>query len=41
MPKTRSKGEIVQDFYNHNKETNKPVQPISKILFNKNQQPQL
>jgi hypothetical protein len=25
MPETRSKGEIVQDFYNHDKETNKPV----------------
>jgi hypothetical protein len=37
MPKTRNKGEIVQDFHNHNRETNKPIQPISKILFNKNQ----
>jgi hypothetical protein len=35
MPKTRNKGETVQDFYNHNKETNEPIQPISKILFNK------
>jgi hypothetical protein len=35
MPETRSKGEIVQDFYNHDKETNKPVQPISEISFNK------
>jgi hypothetical protein len=41
VPETRSKGEIVQDFYNHDRETNEPVQPISKILFNKNQQPQL
>ena len=39
MPKTRSKGEIIQDFHNHNKETNEPVQPISKISFNKDQQP--
>jgi hypothetical protein len=35
MPKTRSKGEIIQDFHNHNKETNEPIQPISEILFNK------
>jgi hypothetical protein len=40
MPKTRSEGETVQDFYNHDKETNKPVQPISEISFNKDQQPQ-
>jgi hypothetical protein len=38
MPETRSEGEIVQDFYNHNRETNEPVQPISEILFNKDQQ---
>jgi hypothetical protein len=25
IPKTRNKGEIVQDFYNHNRETNEPV----------------
>jgi hypothetical protein len=25
MPETRNKGEIVQDFYNHDKETNKPI----------------
>jgi hypothetical protein len=25
MPKTRSKRETVQDFYNHNRETNEPV----------------
>jgi hypothetical protein len=25
MPETRSKGEIIQDFYNYNKETNKPI----------------
>jgi hypothetical protein len=37
IPKTRSKGEIVQDFHNHNKKTNKPVQPTSEISFNKNQ----
>jgi hypothetical protein len=41
IPKTRNKGETIQDFYNHNKETNKPIQPISEILFNKDQQPQL
>jgi hypothetical protein len=41
MPETRSKRETIQDFYNHNKETNKPIQPISEILFNKDQQPQL
>jgi hypothetical protein len=41
MPETRSKGETVQDFYNHDRETNEPVQPISKISFNKDQQPQL
>jgi hypothetical protein len=37
IPETRNKKEIVQDFYNYNKKTNKPIQPISKILFNKNQ----
>jgi hypothetical protein len=37
MPETRSKGEIIQDFYNHDKETNEHVQPISKISFNKDQ----
>jgi hypothetical protein len=37
IPKTRSKGETVQDFYNYNKETNEPVQPTSKISFNKDQ----
>jgi hypothetical protein len=37
MPKTRNKREIVQDFYNHNKETNKPIYPTSKISFNKDQ----
>jgi hypothetical protein len=41
MPETRNKGETIQDFYNHNKETNKPIQPISEISFNKDQQPQL
>jgi hypothetical protein len=41
MLETRSKGEIVQDFYNHNKKTNEPIQPISEILFNKDQQSQL
>jgi hypothetical protein len=25
MPETRSKGEIVQDFYNYDRETNEPV----------------
>jgi hypothetical protein len=25
IPETRSKGEIIQDFYNYNKETNEPV----------------
>jgi hypothetical protein len=40
MPETRNKGEIIQDFYNHDRESNKPVQPISEILFNKDQQPQ-
>jgi hypothetical protein len=25
MPETRSKGEIVQDFYNYDKETNEPI----------------
>jgi hypothetical protein len=25
IPETRNKKEIVQDFYNHNRETNKPV----------------
>jgi hypothetical protein len=25
IPETRNKGETVQDFHNHNKETNKPV----------------
>jgi hypothetical protein len=35
MPETRNEGEIVQDFHNHDKETNKPVQPTSEILFNK------
>jgi hypothetical protein len=35
IPKTRNKGETIQDFYNHNRETNEPVQPISEILFNK------
>jgi hypothetical protein len=25
MPETRSKGEIVQDFYNHDRETNEPI----------------
>jgi hypothetical protein len=35
MPETRNKGETIQDFYNHDRETNKPIQPISKILFNK------
>jgi hypothetical protein len=37
MPETRSEGETIQDFYNYDKETNKPVQPISEILFNKDQ----
>jgi hypothetical protein len=37
IPETRNEGEIVQDFYNHNKETNEPVQPTSEILFNKDQ----
>jgi hypothetical protein len=37
MPKTRNKKETIQDFYNHNRETNKPIQPISEILFNKDQ----
>jgi hypothetical protein len=37
IPKTRSKGETVQDFYNHDRETNKPVQPTSEISFNKDQ----
>jgi hypothetical protein len=37
MPETRSKGETVQDFYNHDRETNKPIQPISEISFNKDQ----
>jgi hypothetical protein len=37
IPETRSKGETVQDFYNHDRETNKPVQLISEILFNKDQ----
>jgi hypothetical protein len=37
MPKTRNKGETIQDFYNHNRETNKPIQSISEILFNKDQ----
>jgi hypothetical protein len=41
MPETRSKRETIQDFYNHDKKTNKPIQPISEILFNKDQQPQL
>jgi hypothetical protein len=41
IPETRNKREIVQDFYNHDKETNKPIQPISEILFNKDQQPLL
>jgi hypothetical protein len=40
MPETRSKGETVQDFHNHDKETNEPVQPISEISFDKDQQPQ-
>jgi hypothetical protein len=35
IPETRSEGEIVQDFHNHDRETNKPVQPTSEILFNK------
>jgi hypothetical protein len=25
IPETRSKGEIIQDFHNHDKETNKPI----------------
>jgi hypothetical protein len=25
VPETRSKGETVQDFYNHNRKTNKPI----------------
>jgi hypothetical protein len=25
MPKTRNKREIIQDFYNHDRETNKPI----------------
>jgi hypothetical protein len=25
IPKTRNKREIIQDFYNHNKETNEPI----------------
>jgi hypothetical protein len=25
IPETRNKGETIQDFYNHDKETNKPV----------------
>jgi hypothetical protein len=37
MPETRSEGEIIQDFYNHDKETNEPIQPTSKISFNKDQ----
>jgi hypothetical protein len=41
IPETRNKREIIQDFYNHDKETNKPIQPTSEILFNKDQQPQL
>jgi hypothetical protein len=40
MPKTRSKGEIIQDFHNHDREINEPVQPTSEISFNKDQQPQ-
>jgi hypothetical protein len=35
IPETRSEGETVQDFHNHNKETNKPIQFISEISFNK------
>jgi hypothetical protein len=38
IPKTRNKGEIIQDFYNHNREANEPIEPTSEISFNKDQQ---